>query len=427
MIEQIRTFWDKLSPKSQRQFILFFSCAIGLSMLSLMVALVPTPHKLASGPKLPRHLLTDADPRNLGIESLSASLRELQQKNERLEKTLKEWESRAQQKPGEGSLSPQAQERINVAESAIKALTEQLDQLRQNQNPPTPKPDVPGPAERIVQGKPMELPDTLDIDHLFEQAHTGPRPLGNQTGIKGEIRVIRNSDTPEIKTPNLKGRTEGFFLPAGALIAGALLNGLDVPTGKTAKKEPYPVLVRIQEDTLLPNHFSADLKECFLIASGYGDLAAERAYIRAETLSCVKSNADVIEVGLEAYAVGEDGKLGLRGTVVSKQGQLMAEAMLAGFTRGFADLFGRTPVPTLLTGTLGSSVGSMPTQSHFNEGAVEGGALKGAGFAMDRLAHYYMDLAENLFPVIEIDATRKIEFILQRGLTLKPGADRKKT
>ena len=69
----------------------------------------------------------------------------------------------------------------------------------------------------------------------------------------------------------------------------------------------------------------------------------------------------------------------------------------------------------------------MPTQGHFNEGAVEGGALKGAGYAMDRLAHYYMDLAENLFPVIEIDATRKIEFVLQRGMTLKAGSERKKT
>jgi conjugal transfer pilus assembly protein TraB len=50
---------------------------------------------------------------------------------------------------------------------------------------------------------------------------------------------------------------------------------------------------------------------------------------------------------------------------------------------------------------------------------MEGGTLKGAGYAMDRLAHYYMDLAENLFPVIEVDATRKIEFVVQRGTALK--------
>jgi conjugal transfer pilus assembly protein TraB len=50
---------------------------------------------------------------------------------------------------------------------------------------------------------------------------------------------------------------------------------------------------------------------------------------------------------------------------------------------------------------------------------MEGGTLKGAGYAMDRLAHYYMDMAENLFPIIEVDATRKIEFVVQKGTPLR--------
>ena len=45
--------------------------------------------------------------------------------------------------------------------------------------------------------------------------------------------------------------------------------------------------------------------------------------------------------------------------------------------------------------------------------------MRGAGSAMDRMANYYMDLSETLFPVIEIDVTRHIEFIVQRGTTLK--------
>ncbi|MEI7869537.1 MAG: type IV conjugative transfer system protein TraL [Candidatus Methylumidiphilus sp.] len=46
------------------------------------------------------------------------------------------------------------------------------------------------------------------------------------------------------------------------------------------------------------------------------------------------------------------------------------------------------------------------------EAGMEGGTLKGAGYAMDRLAHYYMDMAGNLFPVIEVDAARAIEFVV---------------
>jgi conjugal transfer pilus assembly protein TraB len=124
-------------------------------------------------------------------------------------------------------------------------------------------------------------------------------------------------------------------------------------------------------------------------------------------------------VPIDAYAVGEDGKLGLRGRVVSKQGQLLANALLAGFARGFSDAFGRNQVPVIMTGGAAALSQATPFQRAFSEQSMEGGALKGAGYAMDRLAHYYMDLAENLFPVIEVDATRRIEFVVQRGTALQ--------
>ena len=64
-------------------------------------------------------------------------------------------------------------------------------------------------------------------------------------------------------------------------------------------------------------------------------------------------------------------------------------------------------------------VAATPFQRSFSEAGMEGGTLKGAGYAMDRLAHYYMDMAENLFPVIEVDAARAIEFVVQKGTQLK--------
>jgi conjugal transfer pilus assembly protein TraB len=47
------------------------------------------------------------------------------------------------------------------------------------------------------------------------------------------------------------------------------------------------------------------------------------------------------------------------------------------------------------------------------------GAVKGVGSTLDRLANYFMDMAEEMFPVIEIDAGRGIEFALDRGVTLR--------
>jgi conjugal transfer pilus assembly protein TraB len=182
------------------------------------------------------------------------------------------------------------------------------------------------------------------------------------------------------------------------------------------------VLVRVKEEAILPNRYRADLRECFLIASGYGDLSAERAYIRAEVFSCIRSDGGVIEVPLDAYAVGEDGKLGLRGRIIDKQGQLMAESLAAGFAKGFSSLFSRVQVPVLMNGSQGSLSSSVPFQSTFSEAAAEGAILKGTGSSLDRLANYYMDMAENLFPVVEIDVTRRIEFVVQHGTELRIGS-----
>jgi hypothetical protein len=193
-----------------------------------------------------------------------------------------------------------------------------------------------------------------------------------------------------------------------------------LPTGRQARRDPYPALVRIKHDAILPNRFRADVRECFLVAAGYGDLASERAYLRTEAITCIREDGGAIEVPLDAYAVGEDGKVGVRGRLVSKQGQVIGKAMLASFAEGFSQMFGRVPVPVVAT-TAGTT---QPFQQAFSGQAVQAGAVKGVGSALDRLANYFMDMAEEMFPVIEVDAGRGIEFVLNRGATLRLGQGR---
>ena len=50
------------------------------------------------------------------------------------------------------------------------------------------------------------------------------------------------------------------------------------------------------------------MRECFLVLAGYGDLGSERAYLRTEAITCVRSDGGAIEVPIDAYATGEDGK-----------------------------------------------------------------------------------------------------------------------
>jgi conjugal transfer pilus assembly protein TraB len=439
--------WSALSPTAKRQVVVG---SIGTVLIATIIGLAsvsPEVVKPSSKQATIQHILTDSDPRSLGIDGISAQLRDLLQKNEEQGRRLGaiEEQQKRQQQSDEMRFKQWTLAEREAYDAKLKAVSGELEALRN-------KPAAPGallPYTGSTAGTVLPLrntsdprssvtrttPDPNDLTTVFEQAAI-PGPNSGNPGLSGgrassnaqpqaalQIRVIKDEKTPAAKegklSPEPSARHSEVFIPAGSILTGVLLNGLDAPTGKKAKKEPMPVLFRIKKEAILPNRFHADLRECFLLASGFGDLSAERAYFRGETFSCVRQDGGVIEVPMNAYATGEDGKNGVRGRVVSKQGALLAQSMMAGFLRGFSDAFGRNQVPVLLTGGLGSLAGTTPFQNAFSAQSMEGGALKGAGYAMERLSHFYMDMAEEIYPVIEVDATRQVNFIVQKGTELK--------
>ena len=50
--------------------------------------------------------------------------------------------------------------------------------------------------------------------------------------------------------------------------------------------------------------------------------------------------------------------------------------------------------------------------------AYRAGLGAGVGRALDRLAQYYIKLAENTFPVIEVDAGREIDVVITKGVRI---------
>jgi len=67
----------------------------------------------------------------------------------------------------------------------------------------------------------------------------------------------------------------------------------------------------------------------------------------------------------------------------------------------------------------GSSTGTSPFNQVLSPEALQSGVIGGAGDALDRLANFYISMAEEMFPVIEVDAGRSVEFILNHGVDLK--------
>ncbi len=133
-----------------------------------------------------------------------------------------------------------------------------------------------------------------------------------------------------------------------------------------------------------------------------------------ETLSCVRRDGQVIEVGLKGHVVGEDGKLGIRGRLVSKQGQQIAMAVLAGTLSSFGQALRPSDRITIDLG--GDTIGrdTVPLTEGLQEVAGQG-----IGSAMNRVAEYYLKRADEMYPIIEIDAGREVEIIILKGQELK--------
>ena len=206
------------------------------------------------------------------------------------------------------------------------------------------------------------------------------------------------------------------YIPSGAFTRALLLGGLDAPTGGQAQRNPQPVLLRLMDNAVLPNQFRSRVKECFVVGAGYGDVSSERAYIRTESLSCVTRDGTAIDVPIKGYVAGEDGKAGMRGRLVSKQGQILANALLAGVASGIGQAFTQSST-TMSISPLGSTSTIEPGKQ------LEAGLGTGVGKALDRLAQYYITLAEKVFPVIEIDAGRTVDVVLTQGIALQGALD----
>jgi conjugal transfer pilus assembly protein TraB len=125
---------------------------------------------------------------------------------------------------------------------------------------------------------------------------------------------------------------------------------------------------------------------------GYGDLSSERhTYVVRHFLVSGKTEG-VIEARLDSYAVGEDGKAGVRGRVVSKQGQIIAKSLMAGFLGGVSEAFDVNPVPVVNT-----NPGQLHSINLCSLTRCCRGCREGASKALDRIAQFYIDMAEGIF------------------------------
>jgi len=244
--------------------------------------------------------------------------------------------------------------------------------------------------------------------------------LTNETQNVDDSREGSTAKVSKERNPSAKGDKGEFTLAMGSILSGTLINGVAAPTKVGSTETPIPILLRVKREAIMPNFFSLDIRECMILGAGIGNLASERVEARAEAISCITNDGQAIEKPLTAYAVSSsDGLTGIRGTVIERSGKAIGNSIKAGFLSGFASAAKPQQVPSLNTELSASTV----WQSQNLDQYAGAGIMEGASSAMERVASYYLAIAEAMWPVIEIPAGIEVDFLVQKGMTLQLNQD----
>ena len=292
--------------------------------------------------------------------------------------------------------------------------------------PPKPvntKSMAPPPAFNMPPANVLPPPVPLGSANTKMGPH-GARAAGGRgedadgiTEMGGDIEIVsaeRASAKDGGADKDKKKVEDQLYLPSGSFTEATLLHGLYAPTTSAAKGEPMPVLIRIKTLSQLPNRVKSNLKGCFVIASAVGKLSDQRAHLRLTNISCItKGGEAVIDQKIQGYVADADGFIGLKGRVVSKMGDAIARGFLAGFFGGIGSGLSASSQNTSY-GPLGAT--SMPVVDPVKIGLA--GMGQGLSDATKQIQKFYMELAKETLPVVEILPQKKITMILTKGVKL---------
>jgi conjugal transfer pilus assembly protein TraB len=203
----VNSWWSALSPTAKRNLAVG---SIGTVLIATIIGLAsvsPEVVKPSSKQATIQHILTDSDPRSLGIDGISAQLRDLLQKNEEQGRRLAaiEEQQKREQQSDEQRFKQWTSAEREAYDAKLKAVSGELESLKNksatsgqsalSSSPAlTPGTALPSsnPADRRLSTS-RTTPDPNDLSSVFEQA-AAPLPSQSSPGVLGG-RSAQNTQT----------------------------------------------------------------------------------------------------------------------------------------------------------------------------------------------------------------------------------------
>ena len=340
--------------------------------------------------------------------------------------------------------------RINVLDEQIKRLQATTDDFAAKFLNKTAvsqsliNPNAGQSSANIDLNKKIETPPPINFDTPIKKNLTELETKGVGDSAPTVDEPISGPTSPTLKVweaakraDPVKSKDPELVIPANSFLEGVLLSGVNARAKFGAQSSSggggggygasggsisandvgTPFVTKLKNNAVLPNGWKvSDLGDCFVGGSARGEIPTERALVVAKTISCIGTDGVVWEGEMNAYGVDIDGKNGLAGKLVSKEGRLIRDSVIAGMVAGFGSSFSPSAIPAYnSTATSGQTTGaqypngSLIAQSSIGQGISQSSQL---------ITRFYLDYANSVFPVVEVNSATHITWVLLKSLTL---------
>ncbi len=227
-------------------------------------------------------------------------------------------------------------------------------------------------------------------------------------------------DDAKDKDPK-KEADKNYHLSTG-LSQAYMITGAYAPAFQEGEAEPLPVLFEAEGQIIQPNDHLASVDKCFLLGSAKGNMNSQTANIKLVSISCILNEGEYrIEGAISGWVIGENGIPGVHGELIHKNGAWLARTFVSGFLETFANAIGGGNTSTINLGTDTTTNGSssnsrnqVGTGTSINNNLATAGA-QGISTVFNKLGDYYLKMAEQIFPVIEVRGGRTVDLLLIGG------------
>lgn len=311
-------------------------------------------------------------------------------------------------------------------QAAIDAISAENAELKTRlaAQPATTAPAVPPPAYGPQAGG----YDARGRSPQPSAVAAGGDPQGGMIPSPGEVKLMSFSSDKAASSGLRVGRPDAppvvvedspDYLPPNSYAPARVIVGVDVSAGVASQTDPLPVVLRITGParSVMQNGkvLTTRIQGCVVNGAARGDLSSEKVYVKLARMTCDQPGGRVAVSEVKGF-ISFAGKSGVRGRVVSREGSLVSQALLAGIVGGFGRGFSAN-ANSVFSGVTTNPDGS---RSKLSAGDILGGGLgQGAADAADTVSKYLIERAEQYQPVVEMPTGIDVEIVFLDGVYVR--------